>query len=150
MTGSTILVLLAGTLALYALGAVWYSKLLFGNLWMSLIGKTEAQLKANMTNPALAYGVTFISGLVTTIGIYAAIKGVNAMACVNQPCHSMLPSSAICGGLIGIFLAITLIGSTSLGMTLWEGRPFRLYLLNLAYHVTGFAIVGAIIGAYVH
>lgn len=158
MTLTTLLVILIATIANYFLGAIWYSKALFGNLWISLLGKTEAQMKSQMTNPALAYGTTFLSSFVSAIGLYIAIKAIRHMACV--PGHSclyhtggtcsVLPLSAICGVVIGIAVSLIFLGTNSLGMTIWEGRPFKLFLLNLSYSIVGFAIMGAILGIYIH
>ena len=51
------LAMLVAALVPLAVGALWYSPLLFANVWMKTTGLTEEQLKKG--NMALIFGLTF-------------------------------------------------------------------------------------------
>src|SRR5690349_16185250 len=54
-------VLVAG-IAIFILGGLWYSPVLFAKRWVALMGKTEEELKAAASGP-VAYVIVFICGL---------------------------------------------------------------------------------------
>ena len=49
----------------FLLGGAWYSPPLFGNRWMTALGKTKEELGA----PGPAMAITFLTALVTSIGV---------------------------------------------------------------------------------
>lgn len=57
------LAVLVAALASFALGALWYSPLLFTKQWMKAHGLTQPKLKAMQTQAAKTYGITFASQL---------------------------------------------------------------------------------------
>ncbi len=64
------LAVLVAAVAGYALGAIWYSKALFGNLWMKLHGFKEEDLKDGW---AKAMVITFITTFLTAFVLEAVI-----------------------------------------------------------------------------
>jgi len=113
----------------WVLGAVWYG-FLFGNAWISLIGKVPPPASA------VTYIASFLLGLVLA---YAT-----AVALSRRPEDLTLQQ----GVSFALFMGIALFATQTLSQFLYEGRPFGLWLIDTGYVVIGFAIIGAIVGAW--
>lgn len=119
------------TLAAFMLGALWYSKALFGNAWMQEVGLTENAVKdANM---ALTFGGTFALQII-------AATALSALIGIGGTWQSGLQT----GLLLGLFWIATAYGVTYL----FEQRSIRLWLINAGYYVVLYAVMGLIIGAW--
>ncbi|MDQ6767549.1 MAG: DUF1761 domain-containing protein [Candidatus Eremiobacteraeota bacterium] len=110
-------------------GWLWYT--IFGNQWLALVGKAAA----SMTPSPAPYVVGFLMALVLAYG--TAI----ALADSDRP-------GAAHGVSFGIFMGVIFYASTMLTGYLFEGRPLGLWLINAGYGLTGFALVGAIVGGW--
>ena len=121
--------LAAGTA--FLIGAVWYSRKVFGNAWMMEVGLTEEAIsRGNMT---LTFGGTFALQLVAATAL-AFFLGSG--------------SDWLIGLQAGLLVAVCWIG-TAYGITyFFEQRSLRLYLINAGYYLVLFAAMGAIIGAF--
>ena len=61
------LAVLAGGLAIFMLGGLWYSPVLFAKRWMSLQGVSEAEMKAKSQGSApILYLQAFITGVIVS------------------------------------------------------------------------------------
>ena len=58
-------------------------------------------------------------------------------------------STAIDGAIVGIWLWLGFVATTMIGMVLWEGKPFRLYLINAGHVLAGLIVMGAILAVWV-
>lgn len=114
----------------FCIGAIWYSRNVFGNAWMMEVGLTEEAIsRGNMT---LTFGGTFALQLVAATAL-AFFLGSG--------------SDWLIGLQAGLLVAICWIG-TAYGITyFFEQRSLRLYLINAGYYLVLFAVMGAIIGA---
>ena len=129
-------VLAAGVLNM-ALGACWYSPLLFARRWLKLIGWSRAVLerRKKQGHMGTAYGVMFLASLAMayTLAHLLLLAGVHTL----------------CGGaVIGWLLGVGVVMTTSLGTYVFEGRPARLFLLNNGFHLVSFVVMGALLGAW--
>ena len=122
---------IVATVAAFILGAIWYSKALFGNQWMQEVGLTEETIQnANM---AKTFGTTFALQLLAAIALSAFLgEGSNWL----EGLHT--------GLWIGLFWVATAYGVTYL----FEQRSLRLWMINAGYYVVWYAILGTIIGAF--
>ena len=80
-----IFAVLVGAVASMALGALWYSPLLFGNAWMAAIGKTHDQL--GPAGPAM-FG-SMLSCLLTAAVVEYLLVGLGCAAVFHSgwvPC----------------------------------------------------------------
>ena len=119
------------TVAAFALGGLWYSKALFGDIWMQEVGLTEEAV--NNANMPMTFGGTFVLQLIATIAL-AAFLGA------DSPWLTGL-ETGITDGLVWV--------ATAYGVTyLFEQRPLRLFLINAGYYVVLYAIVGTVLGAW--
>lgn len=127
-------VLLAGVVA-WALGALWYSPLLFGKTWQKAVGMTDDDLQG--ANMAVIFGSSFILMCVMMFGLVPIlIFGHDNISITHGAFH---------GALIGILFA-----GTSMGINyLYQRKSFKLWLIDASYQILFLAIGGAII-AWLH
>lgn len=122
---------LLGGLAYFALGALWYSKILFAPKWIMYC-------KIDVNDPNMKKGVAgiFLGSLVLMI--------VTSI-CIAILAHKLQTNGALNGAKLGLLTGLG-FGSTSIGISyLYEKRPFGLYLINGGYTVLGSMIAGMII-----
>ena len=112
-------------------GYLWYG-LLFGNQWMAAQGKTAADFVPVPTT----YLWSFILGLILS---YAT-----AMALTRHP-----EDQTVAQGIsFALFMGVALYATQTLNHVIYENTPMSLWIIDTAYTVIGFVIVGAIIGAW--
>lgn len=121
---------LAATIASFAVGALWYSPLLFAKPWQRETGLSDEEIgRADMRKTfAGAFILTFLAALA-----FAAFLGPNAG----------LVFGASAGFAAGLFWVAGALGVNYL----FEQRSLRLWLINGGYNVATFTVIGAIIGA---
>jgi hypothetical protein len=125
------LAVVVATVLAFALGALWYSKALFGTAWMQEIGLTEEAI--NNANMARTFGLTFVLQLLSAAALSALLGDDSGWL---DGLHT--------GLWVGVFWVATAYGVTYL----FEQRPLRLWLINAGYYVVWFAITGVVIGAW--
>lgn len=130
IAGLNWLAIVTATVAAFLLGAAWYSRKLFGTIWMKEIGLTEEAVSQG--NTTLIFGGTFALQFV----------GAAALALILGPGSGWFPGLQY-GLLVGVGWIATAYGITYF----FEQRSLRLYLINAGYYVLLFAAMGTIIGA---
>lgn len=120
---------IAATITAFILGAVWYSKALFGKAWMQEVGLTDEAV--NSANMGKVFGGTFVLQILAAIALSAFLgEGSNWL----EGLHT--------GLWIGLFWVATAYGVTYL----FEQRSIRLWLINAGYYVVLYALMGTVIG----
>lgn len=115
----------------YAIGALWYSPVLFGNAWMSLRGLT----KEGMSKPhPLLYVGSFLTALVSAIITAVAIQLAGAEGAVE---------GLLIGVLLGV-LAFVVVATNHI----FENVKLKLHLITIGYHVVGLIVTGLILGVW--
>ncbi len=112
------------------IGFVWYSKWLFGPLWLKLAGGESS----HMGDAKLALLSTFASSLVIAffIDFFEAHIGVTTVSD---------------GVFIGVCAWAGFVATTQIGSVIWLKRPFKLFLLDTGAKLLSFAVMGGILGA---
>jgi len=123
--------ILVAAVAAFALGGIWYSPILFAKIWMKETGVTADSAKGR--NVAMAFGGTFVLQIVAAAFLAILIGPMGT-----------IKSGAIAGFLIGVCFVATAIGTNYL----YEGKSFKLYLINTGYAVGLLTIMGIILGAW--
>ncbi len=119
------------------LGALWYSPILFGKEWMSLIGLTEADLKkAREKGMAKSYLMGFIAALVMSYVLANFIDYTQATTIVE-------------GAKSGVWIWLGFVATVVLGTVIWEGKPMRLYVINTGFYLFALMIMGAVLAVWV-
>ena len=126
------LAVIVAAIAYFVWQGIWYTVL--GNQWLALVGRTTAGGGAPAAT-ATPYIVGFIMALI--LAYVAAI----ALADSSQP-------TAAHGVQFALFMGIGIFATILLTEYVFEQRPLGLWLMNAAIPVTGFAIVGAIVGGW--
>jgi hypothetical protein len=126
-------VLVAGV-AYFGLGALWYSKALFGGLWIKAAG-------INMNDPDIRKGVaqvmtsSFLLMLIASIGLAILITRIGATGWMT-------------GLKVGLIAGIC-FSATAISISyLYEKKPSALHLINGLYNIAGSVIAGIIIAAW--
>lgn len=129
IAGLNWLAVVTAAVAAFLLGTAWYSRRVFGAVWMKEIGLTEEAI--SQSNVALIFGGTFLLQLV----------GAAALALFLGP-----ESGWLTGLQYGLLVGLCWI-ATAYGITyFFEQRSLRLYLINAGFYVLLFAAMGTIIG----
>lgn len=124
--------LIAG-FASVVIGFIWYHPKVFGAAWMRLSGITPEMAEAGKRKMPLMAFIAFLASsfmawtlgeLGLRLGVYDWIGAVFDLA-------------------IWIWLGFAV--PLMLGMVLWEGRSFKLYLIHIGYWLVAIAVMSAII-----
>lgn len=132
------LAVLAATVASMAIGALWYSPILFGRLWTSLMELDDKKLQEmKKKGKGKSYAIVFLGSLIVSyvlahFVIYARAGGISD------------------GITLGFWVWIGYFAIAMLGMdvVLWEGRPVKLYLLNALHYLVTLVVMGAILSIW--
>jgi len=124
----------------FVVGGLWYSPLLFGNLWMKLSGITQKQVEKAKKNGGMAgmwksYLGMLLATIVTSYVVAYFVKALGA-------------STATDGAMIGFWLWLCVAAPLQLNSVVWEGKPFKLYLLQTGHVLVELGIIGAIVAAW--
>lgn len=129
--------ILVAAVAAFAIGSIWYSPILFGKEWMTLLGMTDtdvaaARAKGGMWKLYLAQLVGTLVSFAVLGFIVAAASGVTATD----------------GAFMGFLVWLGFGATFALGGLLWEKKPLKLIVIQSAYSLLTLVIGGAIIGVW--
>jgi hypothetical protein len=127
--------LLVATVAFWALGALWYSPVLFGKRWQKELGFNEEDLKK--ANMAMIFGLSFVL-------MFIMVFGLNFMLTVHKP----EDITWLTGMYLGIFSGF-FFGMCAMGINyLYQRRSIVLWLIDGFYVIIGLGIAGIILGIW--
>ena len=131
------LAVLVSGIVLFMLGGVWYSPVLFAKPWISLMGRTEEELRAKAKSSSMPamYGTVFLCGLISAFVLAVVIEAFGV-------------TNAVSGACVGALCWLGFAAATSFGTSLFSFEPRKLWLINSAYNLVSFVIAGAILGAW--
>jgi uncharacterized membrane protein len=115
-----------------ALGALWYSPLLFANAWQRENNLSDEQLK-NM-NPAKVYTITFILALIASYNM-AFFLGDDKTDMAWGATAGFLTGFGFCAVIFTI-------------IALFEQRSWKYILINGGYITVYFTLIGFILGLW--
>jgi archaellum biogenesis protein FlaJ (TadC family) len=117
-------------------GAVWYAKPVFGNTWMRLSGITEEDTKKN---PVLPLVITFLVSIVTAL----VLAGAATLA------HDFYEGNFLLDAILtGLILWAGFTAARLLTHDLFDRRPAKLTLLNMAHELVTILVMALIIGVW--
>jgi hypothetical protein len=128
------LAVLVSGLAYFALGALWYSPVLFSKKWIEL-GKIDINDPNAKKGVGLMFGGSLLLMLISSVAIAILL---------NRMDLSGWKSGLKVGALVGIFFNAAGIGINYL----YEKKPIALFLINAVYQILGSIIVGIIISVW--
>ena len=124
---------IVAAIAHFVLGAIWFTA--FMQPWLSGIGKSMEQLKAEAGNATLAYVIAFLCNVVMARVLAQVIIATGE-------------SSAFHGMKVAMFLWAGFVATTFMTEYAFEARHVSLWAINAGYPLVGLLIMGAIIGAW--
>ncbi|MBI3366671.1 DUF1761 domain-containing protein [Candidatus Roizmanbacteria bacterium] len=121
------------------IGSLWYGPL-FGKLWMKEMGMGKQKMNDAMKNGmAKTYGLMFLGSLVMSFVLahatifaasYFKIEGVTA------------------GLMSGFWNWLGFVAPVTLGSFLWEGKSFKLWLMNNGYYLMTLLAMGTVVSVW--
>jgi len=127
------LAVLVGAVISVVIGALWYSPALFANAWMTLIGKTREQVEKDFSPVKIVWA--FFWGFVISYGLARVIQWTGKDTWLG-------------GLMVGVLVSVVFAISTVAVNHNFEGRPRGLTTLYAAHHMVEFAVIGAMLGAW--
>ena len=123
-------------LAYWALGALWYSPLLFARPFIALMRWTPEQLASVDAQGAGAQiVVALLTSLVLAYVLAHFVKFTGAETVKS-------------GALTGFWLWLGFVATSNLETVLFESRPLGLYLINNGYHLVGLLGMGSLLAVW--
>lgn len=122
-----------------AIGFVWYGPL-FGKQWIALMGWSEAEIQAGQEKMKKEGWKTY------SLQIVGSLVMAFVFAHSLEFATSYLKIEGVRAGLEGAFWNwIGFIVPVTLGTVLWEGKSWKLWLLNSGYYLTVLVVMGLIL-----
>jgi len=130
------LAVLVSAAAGFVIGMLWYS-VLFGKAWMKLSGMDKKKIeKEKKKGMAKSYAAGFAVLVV--------------MAFVLAHFVDMAEATTVLGGAqAGFWAWLGFVATVMLNKVLWEGKPFKLYLLDAAHYLVVLLAMGSILAVWV-
>jgi hypothetical protein len=123
------LAVLVAAIVNMAVGALWYSPALFAKPWMKLTAKKD------MGSPGPGYALSTLGSLL--IAFFLADFAVKTS------------TTGFGRGLVlGLLAWIGFVATTYAASYVFEGRPLKLYALNVGYYLVTFMLMGGIVAAW--
>lgn len=126
------LAVLVASLAAFALGALWYSPILFGKKWQLNVGLKKEDFEN--VNFAKTYGTSFL--LMFIMGI-----GLDQLLNVHLTNIDNFVEGAFHGAIMGFFFSAMSIGINYL----YQQKTLTLYFIDATYQILFLFIMGGII-----
>ncbi|MEN9524093.1 MAG: hypothetical protein RL536_162 [Candidatus Parcubacteria bacterium] len=120
----------------FAIGAIWYSPILFGKEWMALNKMTDKDISdTQMKGVAWFYVIQFIITLVSFCVLGFAVNAFGTYTASD-------------GAFLGLLAWVGFVLPIGVSALMWEKKPFKLILINMICTLLTLVVGGAIIGAW--
>jgi hypothetical protein len=118
------------------IGFAWYSKFLFGKMWIQMMDISDSTMKKGMGKSA---ALGFVAQLVMA---YVLAHFVQVAAAVEG---SVTISNTL---MLAFWIWLGFVATVMIGVVLWEGKPWKLYLLNIGYQLVALLAMASILAAW--
>jgi hypothetical protein len=128
------LAVLVSGVAIFILGGLWYSPLLFAKPWMSLQGKTREQMmeEAKGTPMALMYLCAFICGILTAWALAIILNHFDNLTYLR-------------GVEVAVLCWLGFTAATSFASAIFYLKPKALWAIDCGYNLVAFVIAALIL-----
>ncbi|HTM63071.1 MAG TPA: DUF1761 domain-containing protein [Gammaproteobacteria bacterium] len=128
LQGINYLIVLVAAVSSWVLGWLWYSKWLFGGIW---VAENGSSMGGGKRHPAVTHGLAFVFWFITATAFSSAVGGGAPFGFATM---------------IG-FLTGSCFVATSFGVNYaYAGRSGKLFLIDAGYTILQFTIYGMIFG----
>jgi hypothetical protein len=130
-----VLPVVVSALAVFVIGALWYSPALFGKQWVKAHGYTEEKIQQMRAGASRAYAVSFVCYLVMAVAMSILIGRIGV---------TMLQGGVKLGALIGVGFAAT----NGLTANMFSEKPLSTWLIDASYQIVYLMVMGAILAVW--
>lgn len=128
--------ILVASIVSFGISALWYSPILFGKEWMSLVKLSETDVSEVMSKGIWKlYVVQFIMTIIGFCVLAFIITSTSAQGGNN-------------GAFFGFLVWLGFIATNAISSLMWEKYPFKLMIIDSISILITLIIGGAIIGAW--
>ena len=120
------------------LGFLWYGPVL-GAVWRKEMGFTMDDMNKMMLSPGVAYGLMAVGALIMAY-VLAVTLSISSVAFGGLELAMALQG--------GFWLWLGFVATTQLGVVLWEGKSWKLFLINTSYSLVSVLVMSAIIASW--
>lgn len=137
------LAVLACGIASMVIGSLWYGPV-FGKQWIAWSGFPQSEVDAmkakGMSGMWKSYALMFVGSLLMAYVLSHAIVFA----------ESYLGEEGLTAGLMsGFWNWLGFVAPIMLGTVLWDGKPWKLYILNTGYYLVQLLVMGVILALWV-
>lgn len=132
------LAVLGAGISAVVIGALWYGPL-FQKPWMRMAGLTKDGMKSMTLSPLMAMIGGLVIALLMAYVLSYTVTFVQAYTGTN---------GLLAGAEVGFWTWLGFLVPATSGVYLWEGKSFKLWILNAGYYLVSLLAMGAILGAF--
>jgi Protein of unknown function (DUF1761) len=115
------------------IGAIWYSPLLFSNIWIKAMGKKKEDL--DMKGANLGYLLNILASFISAYVLSLFINEIENVSILD-------------GALVGFLAGLGIAACREISPTFFEGRNKILFFISIGYHIVALTVMGIIIAAF--
>jgi len=131
------LAVLGAAVASMILGSIWYSPMLFGNLWMKLSKmNSKDKKKAQQKGMGKLYFTSFITVLITSFVLANFVDFLQAGTIVE-------------GMQVGFMVWFGFVATMLLNNVIWGKESIKAYFLNAGFHLVSLVLMSSILTIWV-
>ncbi|MGB3922110.1 MAG: DUF1761 domain-containing protein [Minisyncoccia bacterium] len=121
-----------------AVGFLWYG-LLFKKPWMAMMGYAPEVMSGMKMAANKAYAIQFVASLVMAYVLSHVL--VFATSYMNS-------SGWTSGASSGFWMWLGFVAPVSLGVVLWENKPWKLWYINASHYLVSLIVMGIILSLW--
>jgi len=133
--GINLIAVLAAAVVTFALGALWYSPLLFARQWVAAHGFTPEKVEAMQKRAGSAYGVTFVCWLAMAAALAVLTRRIGV-------------DSALGGLKLGALCWAGFAATVGLSGHMFSERRLPAYLIDASYQLVSLLGMGVILAIW--
>ena len=125
---------LAAAVGAIVIGFIWYGPL-FGKTWMQLMEVDKKKMDKNMQKKMTkSYVILVVTTLITSYTLAHFVKYLGTTF-----------SDAL---QTAFWIWLGFVATIQIGIVLWEGKPWKLYLINAAHQLVNLAVMASILALW--
>lgn len=122
-------------IAAFAIGAIWYSPLLFAKPWVKAQGHTPEKLAAMQAGAGKAYGVSFLCFILMAAVVHILLSHLGV-------------TGWHWGAIWGFHLWLGIAVPIGLTANMYSDKPLMAWIIDAGYQLVYLVVMGAILGAW--
>ena len=132
------LAVLVAAVASMAVGFLWYG-VLFMEPWRRLMGYTKENMGKMNMSANKAYMLQFVASLVMAYVLAHTLIFAN---------YYLDAEGAVAGVMAGFWNWLGFVAPITLGVVLWENKPWKLWLINASNYLVALVVMGVILAVW--